>query len=533
MASPTPTPPASTTTARAAAPSALAPRRRQQLSKSRFVAGKQCHKLLWLRVHEPLAPELQPDKVLEDLFDQGRQVGELARREFPGGVLIDLPHNDYAGKIEATQRAIASGAPAIFEASFAADDVFVAVDVLVRERDGWRLVEVKSSSSRKDEHLLDAAIQLYVLQRNGLAMRGVEIMHLNKEFRHPDQGDLFVREDVTAEVLPLLAGIPEEIAAQLAMLAGAQPSVAVGLHCHEPRDCPFLERCWPTNADHIRRLYNVGPKKCHEYMVTGVHSVWQIPPKKKLPPAAHRQLRAMKEQRLIVEPELPKALEPFTGRLGFLDFETISRAVPVWPAMTPWMQAAAQFSYHEITDHVIAEHADTARYRHFEFLAEGPKDARPLLAEAMIRATRGAQRVVTYTAFEKTRIRDLQKSVPDLRAELVALEMKLIDLHPVVRDHVYHPDFHGSFSLKYVLTPMVPELTYDDLVIVDGMVASVEIARLLFVADRIPAHERDRVRADLLAYCKQDTWAMVRLLEELRKLAGLPPQGWPPLAIVR
>ncbi|MGE5667718.1 MAG: DUF2779 domain-containing protein, partial [Betaproteobacteria bacterium] len=98
---------------------------------------------------------------------------------------------------------------------------------------------------------------------------------------------------------------------------------------------------------------------------------------------------------------------------------------------------------------------------------------------------------------------------------------KLLDLFPVIRNCVYHPDFNGSFSLKFILTPLVPDLTYDDLVIVDGRVASVEIARLLFVAGRIPRHEHDRVRQDLLDYCERDTWAMVRLLERLRELAGV------------
>ena len=122
--------------------------------------------------------------------------------------------------------------------------------------------------------------------------------------------------------------------------------------------------------------------------------------------------------------------------------------------------------------------------------------------------------------------RDIRTGLPlpddwlDYAVGIHALQdVPYLDLLPVVRDTVYHPAFRGSFSLKYVLTPLVPELTYDDLVIVDGRVASVEIARLLFVADRIPRGERDRVRRDLLAYCKQDTWAMVRLLEELRKLA--------------
>ena len=65
----------------------------QRLSKSRFVAGVQCPKLLWWKVHEPDAIELQPDKDLQDKFDQGKEVGERAQKKFPQGVLIDLPHS--------------------------------------------------------------------------------------------------------------------------------------------------------------------------------------------------------------------------------------------------------------------------------------------------------------------------------------------------------------------------------------------------------------------------------------------------------
>lgn len=482
-----------------------------RLSKSRFTAGTQCHRQLWWKVHEPGAVELQPDRVLQDRFDQGAHVGTLARGRFPGGALIDLPHTAVAERVSLTRRFLDDGLPFIFEASFVADNTYVAVDVLAREQSGFRLIEVKSSSSQKDEHILDAAVQVHVLKESGIDVRAAEILHLNKEFRHPDQGDLFARADVTESVVGLLHTIPGEIDAQLEMLSQPLPDAPIGLHCYEPRACPFHDRCWPQARDHIIKLYNVGPKKASDYMLTGVHSISDIPPKQKLPDAAKRQIRAMHENRMIVEPGLERALEPFTGRLGFLDFETISRAVPVWPGMAPWEQAAAQFSYHEAQS--------DGTHRHVGYLAEGAQDARPPLARAMIEATKAAERVVMYTPFEKTRIRGLQKSVPELKTELEELERKLIDLHPVLRDYVYHPDFHGSFGLKYVLAPMVPGLTYSDLVIVDGMVASVEIARLLFVAQKIPAEERDRVRQDLLNYCERDTWAMVKLLERLRELA--------------
>ncbi len=168
-----------------------------RLSKSRYTAGVQCHKLLWWKVHEPLAVELQPDKVLEDRFDQGRQVGALARDRFPGGVLIDLPHKAVNERVKLTRKLIDDGAPAIFEASFLADNTFVAVDVLTPQEGGYHLTEVKSSSSQKEEHLPDAAVQVHVLSRSGIHITGVDVMHLNKECHFPDLSNLFERTDVT------------------------------------------------------------------------------------------------------------------------------------------------------------------------------------------------------------------------------------------------------------------------------------------------------------------------------------------------
>jgi hypothetical protein len=490
------------------------PPRLHRLSKSRYTAGVQCHKLLWWKVHEPNAVELQPDKVLQDRFDQGAQVGALARDRFPGGVLVDLPYYAADERVTLTRKLIDAGAPAIFEASALADNTFVAVDVLTPQDGGggFHLTEVKSSSSQKEEHLQDVAVQIHVLERSGIHITGADVMHLNKECRFPDLTNLFERTDVTELVRPLINKVSWEIDKQSEMLDGPLPDIPIGLQCHEPYECPFMERCWPKDPDHIMRLFNIGPKRGCAFLSTGVSRISELPADQKLNVTQKRQIRAMKEQRIIVESSLATALAAFDCKLGFLDFETIARAVPVWPGMVPWEQAPAQFSYHEANG--------DGTYKHAEYLAEGPKDCRPELAQRMVDATRNAEKVATYSGFEKTRIRGLQKAVPDLKPELEALEHKLIDLLPVVRDNVYHPDFLGSFSLKYVLSPLVPELTYDDLVIVDGLVASVEIARLLFVAGKIPQEEHDRVRQDLLNYCERDTWAMVKVLEKLRELAG-------------
>ena len=462
------------------------------LSKTRVVAGWQCEKLLWWTIHEPAALELQPDKVLQDLFDQGRQVDELARQHF-----------------------LATGAPAHFQRSVEAAGVTVVVDVLLEDGAGWTLIEVKSGTSVKDEHIPDAAIQTWVLRRAGLDITRVEIMHLNSAYRHPGHGDLLVREDVTERVAAFLPRIPGLIEELTQVLGGAIPEKPIGAQCYEPRECVFHARCWPEDPLHIRHLYNVGPKKTVAYLASGVNFIGDLPPNAKLPFVAQRQIRAIKEGRIVVEPTLAAALAPFESPLGFLDFETVFRAVPVWDGLAPWGQATAQFSYHE--------ERPGGGHRHVGWLAEGPGDPRRELAVAMLEATAGARRIVTYSCFEKTRIRELQTLVPDLAEPLEELLGKLVDLLPVVRDNVYHPDFLGSFSLKYILTPLVPDLTYSDLVIVDGRLASVEIARLLFVAHKIPVAERDRLRRDLLAYCERDTWATVRLMARLKELAAELP----------
>ena len=460
-------------------------------------------------VHEPRAEELKPDTVLQDRFDQGHHVTRLARERFPGATLI--PPGPERARAEATRLALDFGAPVVVEAAFLANGVFAAADMLVRGGDGLTLIEVKASSRVKDEHVPDVAVQVWAARQSGVDVRRAEVMHLNKEFRHPVTGDLFARTDVTREVEAFQPEVPPLITRLERTLAGPLPDVAIGLQCYEPRQCAFHGRCWPDDQWHIAMLYSTGPKGIDRYLKRGVYSIRDLPADDKLPPAALRQIEALETGRMIVEPGLKAALRGALGdaRLGFLDFETINRAVPVWDGLGPWAPAVVQFSYHEEA---------VPGYTHRAYLAEGPHDPRPDLAERMLEVTAGAERIVMYSSFERSRINELAAQLPALSADLRALSAKLVDLLPIVRNHVYHPEFNGSFSLKYILTPLVPDLTYSDLAIVDGQVASVEIARLLFVAQLV--EERDQLRRDLLAYCERDTWAMVRLVERLRELGG-------------
>jgi hypothetical protein len=459
-----------------------------RLSKSLFVAGVQCHKRLWWTVHEPNAPELVPSPAAQNRMDQGADVGLVARDHVPG---------------------------AAYEAAFLADETAVKVDILEQGPTGPVVIEVKASNRVKDEHIPDVAIQVHVLRRSGTAVTRAEVMHLNRECRHPDLAHLFVREDVTGLVEGYLLGVPDEVERQLRTLRGPIPRVSIGEHCTTPRECPFIKRCWPPVPDHhVSSLYRIERRKVRAYEADGFASIHDLPSDVELSAIHTRQVKAVTTGVMVVEPKLAGALEPFDSRLAFLDFETVSFAIPRWNGCRPWENVPVQFSCHR--------EQPGGSFDHHAWIAEGPGDPRPALAAALVEACSGAERVVAYYAsFERDCVRHLERHVPALAGPLGAIRQKLIDLLPLVRNHVYHPGFGGSFSLKNVLPALVPALSYAGLAVSDGETASLELMRLMLRGDTMTPAERARLRSALLAYCERDSWAMVKLLERLRGMVGV------------
>jgi hypothetical protein len=387
--------------------------------------------------------------------------------------------------VEATGATMAGGAAPLYDGTFARDGIVVQVDILERTADGWILVEVNSSLDVKEKQLADAAIQAHVLRRSGVGLRRIEIMHFNRECRFPDLSNLFVREDITERVQPLERGIAAEAAAQHLMLHGTLPDKDTGDHCSLPQRCPFWNRCWTAQSPQdLSTVYRAGKKL---------------------------QVAAARTGQMQVATGLASALGIFIGPLAFLDFETVSPPVPRWPGCGPYSPVPVQFSCH-LED-------GAGHHRHFEWLADGPEDPRLEFTRFLVEACAGASTIVSYNAaFEAECLRGLAEALPDLAPELIDVEQRLVDLLPLVRDHVYHPAFEGSFSLKQVLPALVSDMHSDGMGVVEGRGASRELMQLLF-GEPLDAQERSVIRESLLAYCKRDTWGMVRLLHRLRELA--------------
>ncbi|MBZ5640205.1 MAG: DUF2779 domain-containing protein [Acidobacteriia bacterium] len=401
----------------------------------------------------------------------------------------------------------------IYEASFFADEAFVAVDVLAKNDDGWRLIEVKSTTKVKPEHIPDVAVQVHVLRKAGLPVTTAELMHLDRGCVSPDLSNLFTRADVTAAAEAFLPDVPGELGRQLEMLRGALPEVPIGPHCNSPYECPFENRCWPALPEHhVSTLYYVG-NQWWDLAADGYETVDELPADLSPHPAARRQQRAVREGRTIVEPGLDRALRSLRGRLAIIDFETVAPAIPVWNGCRPYDAVPAQFSCH-VQD-------GRGGWTHQEWLADGPGDPRPELVRRLAHACEGADTVLAYYSdFESRCLHLMADALPELREPVDSIVARLADPLPIVRDYVYHPGFGGSFSLKAVVPALVPELSYHGMEVADGMAASRELERLLLDRDSIPDAERERLREALRRYCELDTWGVVRLLERLHEMAG-------------
>lgn len=480
-----------------------------RLSKSLLVAGLQCKKRLWFQVHEPEGDDSQHPPL--PAFARGKRIGAAAREFLGDGAFIDLPYFEIEERVAATQAAMLGKAPYIYEASFLADGEFVSADALERREDGCGLIEVKGTLDVKPEHIVDAAVQLYVLDRAGIDVKRVEVMHLNRECRHPDLSNLFVRNDVTPLARNAALTVQELIEACVLALRGSLPVVAVGDHCSSPYKCAFMDRCWPKLPQHhVSDLYFIAKKKVRALIQSGVERIHDLPADFGAKGVARRQIDSVRSGRLHVEPTLRASLQRIQSPVAYLDFETVQLEVPGWPGCSPLMQVPVQMSCHVDGAGELEHHA---------WLAEGASDPRESLARALIDACAGAETILCYSAgFEKARIAELIALLPELASKLQRIHDRIEDLLPIVRNNVYHPDFNGSFSLKSVLPALVPGLGYDDLKIAEGASASELLQALLFDAE-MPATARAKLRSELLAYCERDTLAMVRVHERLKALA--------------
>lgn len=476
------------------------------LSKTRLMSSRQCLKRVYLEVMRPELAVVSPQT--RAAFASGHRVGEVAREIYraPGSVVIPYK-GGLSHAIRKTTRLMKAGPVApIFEATFVFGGVLVRIDALVPDGDGWRIVEVKSSTSVKDEHIADCAIQSWVFTGLGYRQTRIHLAHVDSGWVYEGGDDyrgLLTEVDVGEQVARLAPGVAGWVRAANGAIRGSEPVIAVGKHCNQPYECPFVAHCWPAGPTAVQNLPRANKALLAQWIAEGWTDLRQVP-------AVNLSDVQRRVQRVTAAgiPELLPGARDFARTLDFpryyLDFETVAPAVPHWPGTRPYEVLPFQWSCHY-------EDA-SGRVQHAEFLDLSGDTPMRRVAESLLRVLGKRGPVLCYSSYERTVIKALRERFPDLGNALDGVLARLVDLQPATQANYYHPAMAGSWSLKSVLPCIAAELDYSKLSeIQEGTAAS--DAYFEAIDPAVTGERKAQIRQQLLDYCRLDTEGLLRLVQ--------------------
>lgn len=486
------------------------------LSKSSFIRGVQCEKHLYLyKYHYKDMDQLS--EMQKAIFKRGTDVGKLAQQLFPGGIdAAPASQFHYAKAVLLTAQLLKKKQKIIYEASFNYSDVLAVADILVNQKSGLNIYEVKSSTSISETYIRDAALQYWVISNCGYKVKDFSITYINNQYVRNgklDINELFITESVLKFILPLQKWVEDNVDRFKKILINkVTPKIDIGEHCYDPYTCGFYEYCRkhiPENS--IFDLSGIHLKKKYDLYRSGIIKLEEVPADAELSKNTKLQLDVYKSKKDLID---KKAIKEFLSDLNypiyFMDFETFQPAVPMFDNSKPYQQIPFQYSLHY-------KSSKKSKIEHFEFLAETGFDPRIKFIENLLRDTKGKGDILTYNkSFEVLRLKEIAEAFPKYKKEIEERINRVKDLMiPFQKKYYYSNKMQGSYSIKYVLPALVPELGYENLEINEGGLASTAYESLYYETDFISI---EQTRNNLLEYCKMDTFAMVRLLEKLELL---------------
>lgn len=488
------------------------------LSKSTFIKGLQCEKALYLyKNHYNLRDEVSAQ--LQDIFSQGTNVGVLAQGLFPGGVDAS-PENYYemAKSVIKTLQFIKNKETIIYEATFQYNEVMAALDILVKDQDGWKAYEVKSSTSVSDVYINDAAIQYYTIVNSDIDLVDISIVHINNQYVKQGEIDihqLFTIESVLDRVKEVVSTIPTQVQKFKDLIKQETvPVKDIGPHCSSPYSCDFMRHCWQHIPNYsIFNIARLNTDIKFDLYRQGVITFDQID-LNKTPLNGNQIMQVTSElenKTFIDKVNIQNFVNSIAYPVYYLDFETMASAVPIFNNSRPYQQLVFQYSLH------IQQ--ENGAIVHKEYLAEADSniDPRDAFVKQLIQDCGTSGDVLVYNVgFERGKLNDLIELFPLYAIEINNIVERLKDLMtPFQKRWYYTPEMKGSYSIKYVLPALVPELSYQDLEIKEGGTASSTFTQMVmghFQGDI------EKTKIDLLEYCKLDTYAMVRIVEKLKEI---------------
>ena len=478
------------------------------LSKSKLLAAIQCARRVWWDIDEA---DKRPGPTQMAYSARWSSIVDAYLSGFPEAF---VPTGDRDARVVQTRDAISRAEPVIHRARLVAKGVHIALDRMVLREAGWQITDVRATASVKASHTAHAAVTVFVFDALGLPIEGLNVAHINTRSSVDAGKDRFRIVTLTDKAMVRAEAIKDQVDRAHQALSDGLPEPSLGPHCRGPVPCRYLNRCHrPEPAHGIGELYRVKAKVLKQITHLGVEQIADIPPSITLPAIAARQCAAVSNNQIIVDPKLGAALADITRPTVYIDFEAIQPPLPPWPRCRPFGAIPVQVSLHRLE-------AD-GRLVHTAWLASPGVDPRPGLATFLAMSLKDAGSLVAYHAsFESRMMAGLALWASDDEATVLrSASKRFVDLLPMVRSHVYHPDFRGRFGLKVVVEALLPALSYNDLGVKRGDEASILLEAMLIHGWPSEPEAIEKSREALLAYCERDTLVMVRLEALLRELA--------------
>ncbi len=484
----------------------------KMLTKSKYLNGLQCPRLLWVAVNEPQRIPA-PDAATQHVFDQGNLIGRMAQQLFPGGVSV--PWESFMGNISQT-KVLLRRRKTIFEAGIMAGQLYARLDILKPSgTDSWDIVEVKSATSLKDENIDDIAFQKLVCENSGLKVDKCFLVYINKDYvKHGEilPEEFFIMQDISEEVAAVEKTTHETVQRLLGIMdSQVCPEPSIGPFCDTPYPCALRPECWanvPENS--VFTLYYVG-KKAYELYDKDIRCITDIPPDYKLSDKQQIQFNCLASGKAFIDAgKIRELISSLEYPLHYLDFETINPAVPLFDGTRPYQNIPFQYSLH-------IQPSPGAPAQHSWYLAEGRQDPRTGLLKQLRDSIGSRGSIIAYNkSFEERALREMAEAFPDYADWVEKINARMADLIVPFRGFsYYHPAQKGSASLKKVL-PAVTGKSYNELEIGEGGEASLRYLTVTF--EDVSEEERRQTYEALLTYCGLDTEGMVWIVDELRRL---------------
>lgn len=495
------------------------------ISKSEFMMFLKHPAWLWLKKFDKTKIPV-PDEDLQARFDEGSLFEEYAEKLFPDAVKLGYKNgNEFSGTKyyalpEMTQREIAKGTRVIFQGRLEKDNITSIFDVIERvDKDTFDLYEIKSSTGVKPEHIPDLAFQTIVLEKSGLKVRSMYVLHVNNEYKRngaikPEEitKKTEVTEDVRAIIEQTLGQIEE---AHLVLTKKEMPDISPR-YLKQASLSEWLEILSLVRGDLPRySIYNISrinPAKIAMLEDMGVEVMEDIPLDFELSEAQEKQVNAVRTgERTIDKGEIQEFLSSFKFPLHFFDYETLSGVIPAFDGTRPYQQVPFQYSLH-------IQEKPGGSLSHKEFLHTENTNPVPELLEQMKRDFLGGGSIVSWNMrFEADRNKEMALMYPEYASFLEDINARMVDLMiPFSKGWFVDKDFFGSASLKAVLPVLAPELSYKELEISHGGMA--QRAWMQTVLGGANKDTKDEIMVNLKKYCALDTYAMYAVYKNLLEL---------------